>query len=159
MARPAGVTIAAAWFVLAGAAIGFLAVAMLIGSFGMVQNPRGSTGIFQNGFLGGLGLFFGAIILVFAASIAFLGVGLWRMQKWARLSAISLLGSCGVLFAMALFKSTTPGVFLVGAAFTGAMVWMVWYLAQPQVRDAFDNAGPASFRPPVMAARRATPRS
>src|SRR5712692_3984858 len=115
MARPTGVAIAAAAFVLVGAVIGFLAVAMLVGSFGLVQNPNGSTGIFGNGLLGGLGLFFGAIILVIAAVAAIIGVSLWRMQKWARISAIALLGPCVAFFAVALLNSLShpnPGALL-----------------------------------------------
>ncbi len=159
MTRPMGVAISAAALVLAGAFIGFLAMTMLVGSFGLVQQPQGNTGIFQNGLLGGLGLFFGAIVLVFAASTTIVGIGLWRMQKWARLSAISFLVSCGTLFAASLLKSPSPGAFLVGVAFVGAAAWMVWYLAQPKVKDALDNAAPAPLRPPVMAAPRPTPRS
>ena len=162
MARPAGVTLAAALFVLAGAVIGFFAFVMLSGSLGLVQNSGGTTGIFGNSLLGGLGLFFGVIILVVAAVVVFVGVSLWRMQKWARLSAIALLGPCAAFFALALLSSLkhpSPGALLVGAAFTGTAVWMIWYLAQPEVKDAFDSAGPAPFRPPVMGAPRATPPS
>jgi hypothetical protein len=159
MARPTGVAIAAAAIVLVGAFLGFLAMTMLIGSFGLVQHSEGNTGIFGNGLLGGLGLFFGTILLVFAASTTVVGVALWRMRKWARVSAISLLTSCGALFAIALLKSPTPSAFLVGVAFIATAAGMVWYLSQAEVKDAFDNEGRAPLRSPVMAAPRATPRS
>lgn len=162
MVRPAGVTIAAAIFIIAGAVIGVLACAMLIGSVGLVQHSSETTGIFANSFLGGLGLFFGTIVLVIAAVVVFIGISLWRMHRWARLSAIALLGPWAVFLALALLKSSghaTPNGFLPGVVFVATAVWIVWYLARPEVKDAFDKSGPVLIQPPVMGAPRPTPRS
>lgn len=134
---------------------------MLTGSVGLVQHSQGTTGIFGNGLLGGLGLFFGAIILTIAAAVLYIGVSLWRMQKWARLSAIALLGPCAVFFAMAMLKSLdhpNPNSLLVGMVFVSTAVGLIWYLLRPEVRDAFDQAGPPTF-PREMGASRATPRN
>jgi len=83
--------IASGWFVFAGTVIGFLATVMLIGSIGLVQNPRGTTGIFANSALGGIGIFLAAVILFVAIAVVGLGVGLWRMRKWARLAAMAVM--------------------------------------------------------------------
>lgn len=87
MPRPAGVVLVSAWFIFVGLVIGFLAVVLLIGSFGLVQT-RGTTGIFANGFVGGAGIFLAVIVLPVAMAIVILGVGLWRMRQWARIVAV-----------------------------------------------------------------------
>ena len=150
MERPAGVTFAAWVFFLVGSSIGFLALFMLMASFGMVQNPRGSTGIFANGALGEIGLFLGTIVLAVAAAVFYVGVGLWRLQKWARLTAVVLWGVVAAYFVRTLFSSLpNPSLdaLLTGPVFTALAALMVKYLFRPDVIAAFDNAGPPPLQP------------
>ena len=139
MPRPTGVTIAAVVLALARALIGFLALTMLFASFGLVQDSGGTTGMFGNGLLGGLGLFFGTILVVVAAAMVCLSVGLWRMRKWARVGSISLLGPCLIFFAIALLRTMEDfhaDAFFVGALCAGTTAWMIWYLSQAEVKEA-----------------------
>jgi hypothetical protein len=140
MPRPAGVMIASAWFVFAGTVIGFLAMVTLIGSIGLVQNPRGTTGIFANSALGGIGIFLAAIILFVAIAVAGLGVGLWRMRKWARLAAIAVMALSLPPCTSGLLNSLTPfraGLFFRALIFVSSAAWMIWYLLQAEVKEAF----------------------
>ncbi len=140
MPRRAGVMIASAWFVFAGAVIGFLAMVMLIGSIGLVQNPRGTTGIFANSALGGIGIFLAAIILFVAIAVVGLGVGLWRMRKWARLAAIGVMAlslppcTSGLLNSLNPFRAV---LFFRALIFISSAAWMIWYLLQAEVKEAF----------------------
>src|SRR5215467_1468650 len=74
MPRPAGVMVVSVWFIFVGVVIGFLAVVLLTGSFGLVQRG-GTTGIFANGFVGGVGIFLAAVILPVALGVVALGWG------------------------------------------------------------------------------------
>jgi hypothetical protein len=140
MPRSAGVMIASAWFVFAGAVIGFLAMVMLIGSIGLVQNSRGTTGIFANSALGGIGIFLAAIILFVAIAVVGLGVGLWRMRKWARLAAIAVMALSLPPCTAGLLNSLNPfraGLFFRALIFISSAAWMIWYLLQAEVKEAF----------------------
>ena len=140
MPKPAGVMVASAWFVFAGTVIGFLALVMMIGSIGLVQNPQGTTGIFANSALGGIGIFLAVIILFVAIAAVSLGVGLWRMRKWAWLAALAVMFLSLPPCLSGLMNSLSPfraGLFFRGLIFISSAVWMIWYLLQAEVKAAF----------------------
>lgn len=140
MPKPPGVVIASAWFVFCGIVIGFVAMVLLIGSVGLVQNPRGMTGIFANSFVGGIGIFAAAIILFLAVAIVGLGVGLWRMRRWARLAALAVMAMNLPVCTSRLLNSVSPfraESFFMALILISPAVWMIWYLLQAKVKEAF----------------------
>lgn len=139
MGKPAGVMLVSAWFIFVGLVIGFLAVALLLGSAGLLQKP-GTTGIFSNGFVGGIGIFVVALILPIAIGVVVLGVGLWRLRQWARIITLGLI-ALNVTFCMSgLLHSWAR---FGGRSFLWALIYiiiglgMIWYLSRAEVKAAF----------------------
>ncbi|MGD1212944.1 MAG: hypothetical protein ABR973_16525 [Candidatus Acidiferrales bacterium] len=141
MERPTGVTILAVLaFIGAGllvlAALGFL----LMG--GVMLSRMAGTPL---GMMGGIGVAFLAVVfLVIAALYVVIGVGFWKLLNWARILAIILIGlavlfqAVGVLAALAHFH---PILFVWRAIFLGIDVWIVVYLLNPNVKQAFGATG------------------
>lgn len=84
--------------------------------------------------------------LLFSALIsAVLGLGLWKLQNWARIVAfvfacLSVLGNLfGVIGAAAQAKDRELLTGIVTLAYNG---WIIWYLWQPHVKQAFAKAPP-----------------
>ena len=132
-----------AWFIFVGLAIGFLAVVLLIGSFGLVQT-KGTTGIFANGFVGGAGIFLAVIILPVAMAVVILGVGLWRMRQWARIVAVGLIALNVTFCISGLLRSWThfgDKSFFWALIFIISGLGMIWYLSKAEVKAAFGPLG------------------
>ena len=143
MPRPAGVMLVSAWFIFVGLVIGFLAVVLLIGSFGLAQT-KGTTGIFANGFVGGAGIFLAVIILPFALAAVVLGVGLWRMRQWARIVAVGLIALNVTFCISGLLRSWThfgDKSFFWALIFIISGLGMIWYLSRAEVKAAFGPLG------------------
>ena len=98
-------------------------------------------------------VFTGALLFSALISVV-LGLGLWKLQNWARIvvfvfACLSVLGNLfGVIGAAAQAKDRELLTGIVTLAYNG---WIVWYLWQPHVKQAFAKVPPtppASTLPP-----------
>jgi hypothetical protein len=143
MQRPTGVTILAVLAFLAG---GFLVVAALLSLLGgAVVSSLGSSGI---GMMAGVGAaLFAVFFLILAAVEVVIGIGLLKLQNWARIVTIvlvglSLLGSLGSIFNPFGHAHIFFLLFLIRRlVFAAIDVWILWYLFQPNVKQAFGATG------------------
>lgn len=131
--RPRGVTAVAAAFLLAGAYLFVLGLTMLARP-GLVSMAAGAN------LLGGLELAGPYMFLLVGGLGAVMGLGLWRLHRWARWLAI-LAAIIGVVILL-------PDVSTAMLDFRmGKLVWaglgtivrgmVVWYLFQEPVGEAF----------------------
>jgi hypothetical protein len=131
--RPLGVTLIAVYHWLRACLLGLLALLLMFAGglasrflSSMEDNPR------IGAILGGLGIVFGACILLLAGLFVVLGIGIWRMRNWARLATI-------VVSAMALL----PAVFVLlhprpfGLIRAAINVAIVVYLLRTEVAQSF----------------------
>lgn len=134
MERPSGVTTIAVLFLLAAAYLGGLGLLMLA-SPGSVSMALGAP------LLGGLELAGPYMFLLMGALGAAIGLGLLRLNSWARRAA--------VIAAMAGVVMLVPSVSAAAVDFRGSLVWgglgimvrvaVVWYLWQGPVNAAFQK--------------------
>jgi hypothetical protein len=94
------------------------------------------------------GALIGVICLVFAGLEVAIGIGLWKLQNWARvltivLCGLALLSSCfTLLFALThMFGVFFFGLFFRRLVLAAVQVWIVIYLLKPQVKQAFGTTG------------------
>jgi len=148
MIRPTGVTLIAVLFflgvafcVVAGIVffIGGAFVGSIIGA-AVQQRGAGAAGA-------GFGALVGAVVGVFCligAVIDFIcGFGLWKMKEWARILTIVLCGIGAAFGALGLMAGMLHfNIFLVfwRLVWLGVEVLIIWYLLQPDVRLAFQQA-------------------
>lgn len=144
MKRPAGVTIIAiATFVcamiLAIGAFTFFFVAVLAISGGDGGDPISAS-------IAGMGAAGGFSLLVLAGVTGYVGVGVLRMEEWARAVTIAsiTIGICCTIFSIFAFAGH-PILPVVPMAIgyiliIGAAVAMLAYLARPTVKQAFRTA-------------------
>jgi hypothetical protein len=143
MQRPTGVTILA---VLTFIGAAFLVVGALLSLLGgAVISSLGSA---RMGMMAGVGAAVVAIFLVILALVeVVIGLGLLKLQNWARIVTIvlvglSLLGSLGSLFSPFAHLHIFFFLFLVRRlVFAAIGVWILWYLFQPNVKQAFGATG------------------
>lgn len=142
MERPAGVTFLSilAFF---GAVI--LALGGLVMCLGFSVMMSHMAVYPRMGMMAGLGsVIIGLMMLGVAAVYVVMGIGLWKLQNWSRILTIVLAG-LGVLFygvgiLGALFHFH---IFLLfwRAIFLALNVWIIVYLLQPNVKQAFGATG------------------
>jgi hypothetical protein len=145
MERPAGVTILAA---LAFIGAGMLVLAGLALFLGGAMMSRMSA-YPQFGIVAGAGgAFLGIICLGFAALELVVGLGLWKLQNWARILTMVLLVLALVSSAFTLLFALTHmfGVFFFGLFFrrlvlAAIQLWILIYLLRPHVKQAFGATG------------------
>jgi hypothetical protein len=141
MERPTGVTILAVLAFIGAGLLVFAALgAMLMGGVMLSRMGAGPIGV-----LGGVGVAVAAVIfLVIAVLYVVMGVGLLKVQNWARILTIVLVGlgalaqALGVLGALAHFH---PFLFVWRAIFVAIDVWIIVYLLKPHVKQAFGATG------------------
>lgn len=141
MPRPTGVTIIA---VLAFLGAALLVVVALFSLAGGILAPTLAAS--RMGALAGVGAAVLAIFLLICAAVDIVvGVGLWKLKNWARiitivLTGIGLLGS--VLSIISPFGHVFLFVFLIRRLILAAIyAWILWYLFQPNVKQAFGTTG------------------
>ena len=150
MQRPDGVTILA---VLAFIGAGLCAVAGL-GLLGLAAFARAGalsrlSAYPQLAIVAGIGsAVLGIVCIGVGVLEAVIGVGLWRLQNWARVLTIVLcilaLISAGftLLFALThMFGVFFFGLFFRRLVLAGVQVWIVIYLLKPHVKQAFGATG------------------
>jgi len=130
-ARPDGVTLTAAWFII-GAVFWLLAVlAMLVFAFPAVMRES-TTGLDR--YLAVAGVSFGLfVVAVFAAANVAGAIGLLRLRPWGRILTI-------VLAAMGLFA------FPIGTVI-GALI--IWYMFGDEAKEAFEPTSPPAAVPGI----------
>jgi hypothetical protein len=134
MPRPFGVTAVAAIFLLAAVYLFVLGILMLLAP-GTVSMSLGAP------LLSGLELAGPYMFLVMAALGATIGLGLLRLNRWARCAAL-IIAMIGVVLLV-------PAVSSAVIEFRVGLVWgwlgvivrvvMIWYLYQVQIKEAFEE--------------------
>jgi len=134
MARPSGVTAVATVFFLAAAYLFVLGILMLLAP-GTVSMFLGAP------LLSGLELAGPYMFLLMAGLGAIIGLGLLRLNRWARRAAL-IIAMIGVVLLV-------PAVSSAVIEFRVGLVWswlgvivrvaMIWYLYQTQTKEAFEK--------------------
>jgi multidrug transporter EmrE-like cation transporter len=135
MSRPAGVTYIAVAFLLVAAYLSTIAAIMLI-SPGAVSMAAGTP------LLGGLELAGPYMFLLVAGAAIVVGLGMLRLNNWARRLA-ALAAMAGVVLLVPDVASAVAS-FRAGPLFWSAVgvvlrVMVVWYLYQEPVKAAFEK--------------------
>ena len=146
MGRPTGVTIISILCFI-GAAFCVLGGILMIAGGGFMaslmnqQGGQGSAG--AAGILAGLGAAVGVGIIIVGGVYALVGMGLWKLKEWARITSIVLLGIGIALQALGLLGSLSHfNLFsVVWSLFWIAVdAFVIWYLLKPEVKAAFKGA-------------------
>jgi multidrug transporter EmrE-like cation transporter len=134
--RPAGVTVVAATFFLAGAYLLVVGLTMLARP-GLVSMAAGAE------LLGGLELAGPYMFLLMATLGMVVGFGLWRRQRWARWLAI-FIAMIGVVMLLPSVSSAMLDFRIARLAWGGLgtilRVMIVWYFFQEPVAEHFRSS-------------------
>ena len=137
MERPTGVTVLA---ILAFVAAGFLVLSGFLLFVGGAMMSRLAVGP-GLGNMAGLGSAIVAVIFLgFAALYLMIGLGFLKLQNWARVLAIVLAALGLIVNGFAILGPLVhfhPIFLLWRAAILGIDVWVLVYLFQPHVKQAF----------------------
>ncbi|HXX71305.1 MAG TPA: hypothetical protein VEI55_03370 [Candidatus Acidoferrum sp.] len=141
MERPTGVTVIAVLAFIGAFCLFFAAFGMFLGG-AILSSLANRPGL---GMIAGMGgAIVGVVFLGVAAVYLVLGIGLWKLQNWARIVTVILVG-LGLLFnAFSLLHSVLHLhviLFFMQAVVTAIDVWVVVYLLTPNVRQAFKGTG------------------
>ena len=144
MGRPAGVTILSVLAFIGAGVLFLVALGALFGGAiisSTAEHPR-------LGMLAGVGaVIIGVFLLALAALDVVIGLGLWKLQNWARILAIVFSG-IGLL--VSIFSLVSPFahmhmfffIFLVRQlVFAAIEIWILVYLFKPHVKQAFGATG------------------
>ena len=143
MGRPTGVTVIAilcfigAAFCLLGG-LGMILGGGFLASVISQQQGQGSAG--AAGIFAGLGAVLGFVFLVGAAIDIVLGIGLWKLKGWARITTIVLTGIGAAFQLLGLLTSLAHfaiGNFLITVIILAIQGFIIWYLLKPEVKAAF----------------------
>lgn len=143
MQRPTGVTILAILAFIGAGILALVALFSLLG--GALVSSLASSRV---GIVAGVGAAVVAVfLLIFAAIDLVVGIGLWKLKNWARVVTIILVG-LGLLGSVLSIVSPFAHlhvfffVFLVRRLILAAIyAWILWYLFQPNVKQAFGASG------------------
>ncbi len=139
MQRPTGVTILGvlayigAVCLLIGGAVSFIAGSFLT----QIIHMPGS------GLAAAAGAIVGVVFIMFAVLYGVTGYGLMALKNWGRIIAIMLMilgvvfGIIGLLGSFALFMMSA---FVFRIVMLAIDAWILWYLFQPHVKQAFGQA-------------------
>lgn len=141
MERPGGVTFLAILAFVGAVILALGGIAMCLGG-AMISRMAVYPGM---GMMAGIGgAVIGLMLLGMAAVYVIMGVGLWKLQNWARILTIVLaglgvlfygLGILGALFHLHIFLLFWRAIFLA------LNVWIIVYLLQPNVKQSFGATG------------------
>jgi hypothetical protein len=140
MQRPTGVTVLAVLAFVGGGLLVLAALVMFVGGAmvsTMTSYPLGTLGTIG-------GAIVGVVLLGFAVLYVVLGLGLWKLQNWARILSLVLVG-LGLLFnVLGLLGSLLHfHLFLLlwRVIVVAIQVWIVMYLLKPEIKQAFAATG------------------
>ena len=139
MQKPTGVILIGILYII-GAIVSLLAGLAAFFFGGALMMHAAAYGMPVTGMAGGIGAFIGVILLVSAALALIIAIGLLGLKNWARIIAM-VLSAIGAVFGLL-------AVFALMMHFAAIMafwqlikiainVLIVWYLNQPQVKQAF----------------------
>lgn|SRR5882724_7089623 len=138
MQRPTGVTIIAILSFLGAAVCILMGLLSFVGGAfvaGILKNMPGVGNM-----AGGLVAAFGVIFLLIGALYAITGYGLWALKNWGRIITIVLM-TLGLIFGLlglvAVFSNFTAGMVVGQVVRLVICAWILWYLLQPNVKQAF----------------------
>lgn len=142
MQRPTGITIIAVLAFLGAGFLLLLALLSLVG--GALFSSLSSSRL---GALAGIGAVVLAVFLLICAAVdVVVGVGLWKLQNWARIITIVLIGIGLLGSVLSIFSPFHVHVFFVvflirRLVLAAIYAWILWYLFQPSVKQAFGATG------------------
>jgi Predicted membrane protein (DUF2127) len=141
MGRPTGVTVLAVLAFIGAFCLFFAAFGMFL-SGAILSSLVGRPGL---GMMAGIGgVIVGVVFLGIAAVELVLGIGLWKLQNWARIVAVVLVSLGLILNLLGLLRSVLHLhviLFFVQAVVVAIDVWIVVYLSKPEVKQAFGGTG------------------
>ena len=142
MERPTGVTILAALYFIVAAFLALCGILFIVGGSmlsGLVHGGGPGSALFAMG-----GAVVGGIFLVLAVLDLAIGIGFIKLQNWARVVAIILIG-IGVLFGLlnmaTMLAHFVMFVLVVRLIFLAIEIWILVYLFKPHVKQAFGATG------------------
>jgi hypothetical protein len=143
--RPAGVTIIAVLGIIFGAVVALAALWTWVGAAMFSSVARRPLGMM----IGMGGAFAGVVLLGIAALVIVTSVGLLNLQEWARVLMIVLNAVHVAVSALGLMEAFRHihMLFFFGMALRHIVmlaigVWIIVYLIQPKVKQAFRGAAP-----------------
>ena len=141
MGRPTGVTVLAVLAFVSAFCLFFAAFGMFL-SGAIVSSLADRPGL---GVMAGMGgAIVGVVFLGLAAVDLVLGIGLWRLQNWARILTLVLVGLGLIFNLLGLLRSVLHlhvFFFFTQAVVIAIDVWIVVYLSKPHVKQAFGGTG------------------
>ena len=142
MERPTGVTILAVLYFIFASFLGLCGILFIVGGSmlsGLAHGGGLGSALFAMG-----GVVVGGIFLVLAMLDLAIGIGFIKLQNWARILAIVLIG-IGVLFRLlglvSMLAHLAVGVLVFRLIFLAIEIWILIYLFKPHVKQAFGAAG------------------
>jgi len=142
MERPTGVTILAALYFIGAAFLALCGILFIVGGSmlsGLAHSGGPGSALFAMG-----GAVVGGIFLVLAVLDLAIGIGFIKLQNWARVVAIILIG-IGVLFGLLSMASMLAHfmmfVLVVRLIILAIEIWILVYLFKPHVKQAFGATG------------------
>jgi hypothetical protein len=140
MERPAGVTVIAVLGFVGAFFLFFAALGMLLGG-AILSSLANRPGL---GMVAGIGgAIVGVVFVTIGALYLILGIGLWKLQNWARIVTLILV-ALGLIFnVLGLLRSILHlhvFVFFIQAVVIAIDVWIVVYLSKSDVKQAFGAA-------------------
>lgn len=148
MERPMGITILAILNFLGGLLAAGGAALMFVGGAYLgtmlagaaAESGEAAAGAGLMGMVAGFSAIIGGVLLVFAFLYFALGYGLWTLKNWARIITIVFTGLSAALGLLGLLGSLMTGEIasiVVNLVFLAIYGWVLWYLFQEHVKDAF----------------------
>lgn len=137
MERPAGVTFLALLAFFGAVILALGGLVMCLGG-AMMSRMALQPGMRMVAGLGGA--IIGLMLLGVAAVYVVMGIGLWKLQNWARILTIVLAGLGVLFFGMGMLLALVHFhvfFFFWRAIFLALNVWIIVYLLQPNVKQAF----------------------
>lgn len=141
MQRPTGVTIISVLAFIGAVCLLFAALGMFLGG-AILSSMAARPGM---GALMGIGgVIVGVVFLGIAVLDVVLGIGLWKLQNWARVLTIVLLIVSAILYAFGMLRSVVHFHLVrlfIQMIFIAIDVWIAVYLSKASVKQAFVGAG------------------
>jgi uncharacterized membrane protein (DUF2068 family) len=138
MQRPTGVTIIAILSFLGAAACIMLGLFSFVGGAVIAKMLANMPGMSALG--GSIVAALGVVFLLIGALYAITGYGLWALKNWGRVIMIVLMALglvFGLLGLVAIFSNFTAGAIVMQVIRLAICAWILWYLFQPNVKQAF----------------------
>ena len=138
MQRPTGVTIIAILSFLGAAACIMLGLFSFVGGAVIAKMLANMPGMSALG--GSIVAALGVVFLLIGALYAITGHGLWALKNWGRVIMIVLMALglvFGLLGLVAVFSNFTAGAIVMQVIRLAICAWILWYLFQPNVKQAF----------------------